>query len=81
MNKVQDKATLDEKTVQKIARGETKVTRKRKPRTRKPSSMVQPTYESPLVSSELWAAAKKILDSPHGYTRWEIPEENVVIVR
>lgn len=80
--KVQHVASLHEKAVQAVAKGEVALTPRR---TRKApqngSEVVQPTYQSPVVDARVWAAAKRLLDGPHGYTRWEIPEENVVIVR
>jgi hypothetical protein len=42
---------------------------------------VQPTYASPLVDKQVWAEAKKILDGPHGYTRWDVIDETTVVVR
>lgn len=77
---VQKRASLHEKAVQAIAKGSVQPT-PRRPR-KAPQRVVQPTYNSPVIPEMLWKAAKKILDDPtNGYTRWEIPDENTVIVR
>ena len=78
MSKVQNSATLDEKTVQKVARGEVRRT-PRRPR-KAPERLVQPTFAAPLVHEKVWEQAKKILGT-HGYTRWEVLDENTVVVR
>ena len=77
-NTVQDTASLHEKAVQAVAKGSVPTKRRK---ARRSPSMVQPTYQSPLVHEEVWAAAKKILDSGHGYTKWSINSETEVVVR
>lgn len=76
MAKIQDVAKLDEKTVQKIAAGEVKPSR------RKPLAVVQPTFASPVVRQEIWLAVKAIVADPdNSYTRWEILDENTMVIR
>jgi hypothetical protein len=77
-NIVQQTASLHEKAVQAVALGEVQVKRSRAPR--KPSK-VQPTYASPLVDERVWAEARRILRSDHGYTNWEVINETEVIIR
>ena len=84
MTRVQQRASLHEKAVQAVARGEVAPTPKRKRKAaQKPfPPLVQPAYHSPLVKAEVWAVAKKLLDNPNNYySRWEVVSENEVIVR
>lgn len=77
---VQKTASLHEKAVQAIATGEVAPRPKRR-RKAAQRPLVQPTFAAPLVRGEVWAVAKKILDGPHGYTRWEVLDETTVVVR
>lgn len=75
MNKVQQRASLDEKSVQAVAKGTTV------PRTRRSRTPVQPV-EHLKVNRKVWAAAQKIVrDKRNYYTHIEIRTDREVIVR
>ena len=80
-NTVQKTASLHEKAVQAVAEGTVQPTprERRKPRTS--PGTVQPTFAAPKVDKRVWEAAKKILDSDHGYTRWSVLSTTEVVVR
>lgn len=80
MTELQSTATLDEKTVQKVARGETtKPRRRRKPN---PDKHIPDFIEHIKVHGDVWAAAQKIVsDKRNYYTHIEIRSDREVIVR
>jgi hypothetical protein len=75
---VQETASLHEKAVQAIAKGEVDPTPKaRRKRAQNRSTRVQHVVVYPPV----WAKAQEILAGKHGFTKIEVVSENEVIVR
>lgn len=79
MRQVQKRASLDERTVQKVARGETKKPRKKPVRK---GRMATDTY-SIKVDPLVWAEAQSRLRNAkkHGYTKIEIVSDTEVVIR
>ena len=82
MATIQEVATLDARTVQRVASGLASggITGAH-PRKRH-LSVVQPTFASPVVDQRVWVTVKKIVASPrNSYTRWEILDETTMVIR
>jgi len=77
MTALQHVATLDEKTVQRIATGDLPPNPYKPLRTFQKRFPVAYSYVHP----DVMAAVKKIVDSGHGYTKIFIVDSRTVIVR
>jgi hypothetical protein len=82
MNTVQEKASLHEKAVQAVARGEVTPVKKKRARKKNPDLLVPDTVEHLRVHGDVWAKAKQIVaDARNTYTHIEIRSDSEVIVR
>jgi hypothetical protein len=76
---VQKRASLDEKTVQKVAKGEVQPTpRKRSRAPQRPRSTPVSTKQ---VHPDVWKTASMVLLTEGGYRSIEVVSETTVIVR
>jgi hypothetical protein len=78
MKKVGRDASLGEKTVQAVARGDVVPT----PRTRRRSLEKPPELIKDIKLHDMaLAVVREIIDGPHGYTRYDIIDETTAVVR